>query len=125
MPAFEGLFVAGIGGSYPLGHRRGGRGRAGGGAGSRLTRRLGGGRGGRSRGWDRAVTARTLCLLISKAASAASAAFAAARQNTPSSRRSPPLGRCQQLETKMFPPSACNHAVALILHTKIAFSSST
>lgn len=68
--AFEGLFVAGIGGSYPLGNRRRGRrdaaGRSRGPAALRL-RCLSG----RSLVWNPAVTGETLCLLTSKAASAA------------------------------------------------------
>jgi hypothetical protein len=76
--SFEGLFVAGIGGSYPLGNRerreeRRGEEELGAGA-------AGLGRGcmsGRSLVCHRAVTAETLCLLTSKAAGAAWTTFEA------------------------------------------------
>ncbi|XP_027948173.1 uncharacterized protein LOC114200326 [Eumetopias jubatus] len=100
--AFEGLFVAGIGGSYPLGNWEEGRETQGGGAGGRPTLRLRG-LSGRSLVWNRAVTGETLCLLTSKAASAASAAFEATPQNTPSGRLNPPPARLQKPETKVFP----------------------
>lgn len=103
--AFEGLFVAGIGGSYPLGNWEEGGETQGGGAGGRPTLRLRG-LSGRSLVWNRAVTGETLCLLTSKAASAASAAsaaFEATQQNTPSGRLNPPPARLPKPETKMFP----------------------
>lgn len=83
--AFEGLFVAGIGGSHPLGNRRGGRRDAGRRSRGRPTppRR---GLSGRSLVWSPAVTGETLCLLTSKVASAT-------QQNTPP-------GRLQPLATK-------------------------
>lgn len=65
-----------------------------------------GGLSGRSLVWNRAVTGETLCLLTSKAASAASAAFEATQQNTHSGLLNPPLAHFQPLETKMFPSSA-------------------
>ena len=87
-----------------MGTGRRGRRDAGGGAGAPALRLSG--RSGRSLVWSRAVTGETLCLLTSKAASAASAAFEAGPRNPPSGRLNPPPGRLHQRETKLFPSSA-------------------
>lgn len=103
VPAFEGCLWPGLVARVRWRARGRVRGETPGG-GARRPPRLRG-RSGRSLVWNRAVTGETLCLLTSKAASAASAAFEAAQQNTPSGRLNPPPARFQRLRMKIFPPA--------------------